>query len=255
MPLFEGIGGVLTGSETDPGPNIHVAIGGGYNFIEVHLNRKADIQGGRMAGVLVVDTYEDGVDNNGVPKYSFNVRGGYIDFVYDPSKYIRVADPPLLDDTEPCMTGPKGYNRDFLASHWDSGIFIIPDKEIEADIKRRAVLLKKQAEEKKFVAPENPAELSTALKDLEIHEKFLKEKKESLLKAQQSKTPSYEKAKEELIEKEREKEKKERKAQQEIEAKKKAELMKKAREKAENKAAEEKKKKEVDAKHSHETTD
>lgn len=202
MPLETAAGLFLTDDETDVGPNIGAAIGAGHKFIEVHLSPNADIQGGRMSGVLVVDTFLDGRDNRGIPKYSFNIRGGDIDFVYDAKKYIRVADPPLLDDDESGITGPKGYNRDFLASHWESGIFVIPDKEVEADIKKRAVLIKKMAEEKVFEAPEDPAEVHSVLKDLEAHEKYIAEQKKKLLE-QQAKLikPDMKKAKEDLTEK------------------------------------------------------
>ena len=149
MELSTNVAGLtLTEDDDTSGAAVYAAKAAGYKFIEVHLNPNANVQNaGRITGAYKLNVYPAGTDRNNLPKYDFHVRGGDIEFAFDKRKYVMLAQ--VLDDTEKGAVSDIGYNRDLLATHID--MFIIPDKDVEKDVLKRAERIRERAFQKKPV--------------------------------------------------------------------------------------------------------
>lgn len=153
----------------------------GYKYIKIYLNPVAKLQQPRFAGVLQVQTYENGTDENNMVKYDFVVDGkGYLDFQFD--RRTRKMTAYLLDDDKKGTVSAKGYNRDFLASHYASNYFIIPDDEIAENVRRRALLIKEAAEKRKPEQPPDQESIDSLIKATEEEELRARERLELLRK-------------------------------------------------------------------------
>jgi len=134
----------LVNEEDVRSEEIYAAEEKGYKFIEVHLNSEVRLQDtSHIAGILVARAYRAGEDENNIPIYHFIVGGGYLKFLFDRRKRRMVAH--VLDDDEKGAFSPKGFNRDFLATHIN--MLDVVDKNIAADIRQRAEAVKKKAME------------------------------------------------------------------------------------------------------------
>jgi len=128
----------------------------GHNFIKIKLNENFLASEGqsevKFNGVKAVRVYPSGLGRGGLQNYEVVVSGGELVFRFTPSE-----DPEndgwyasMLDDQETSIYDPnkKGYNRDFLASHFESGQFIILDAKVKRDIVARAKLIKEHVIER-----------------------------------------------------------------------------------------------------------
>lgn len=131
----------------------------------------------RITGVYIANSFVDGKDQYGLDNIKTVIQTGSLIFTLDKMKRKWFAD--MLDDTEPgVLCGPgerkdiqkeytqytkdgpvrrkyleknvlvkkgeplglKGYNRDFLATHWSERMFIIHDPEIRQDVENRYLM-------------------------------------------------------------------------------------------------------------------
>lgn len=124
----------------------------GYKVIEVELK---DPRVRQLEGIMVCKYHEyQPVDeellaNNGqidvASRYPNKIEGGTLHFVNNPYARIPLATGRvafLIDDDEKVpfgsMSGCKtGWNREFLASHYDNGFWVIADQDIDKEIKAR----------------------------------------------------------------------------------------------------------------------
>lgn len=157
----------------------------GHKFIKVYLNMRIF---GRTQNEMIISggvkliASQTGNGMAGLPEYSFEERSGEsFRFALDVKE--RQYTCHILDDQGPGYFSPIGYNRDLLATHMEEGFFMIPDKEVEADVLKRAEYIKEN--KKKHVSKKDrPAVLTSTAntpEDIDSHIKYLLEKKKSIL--------------------------------------------------------------------------
>jgi len=157
----------------------------GYKFIELHLNPTQDrnrLNPGNqyrfkfIRGLLMTKRM---IGNTGMAETDLAEGSVELIFRNDPLKRAHVAF--MLDDTGKGAFSKIGYNRDFLASNYASGMFKIMDKEIEADVKRRLEILmqlEKTRLDKKAIdnAPLTEAQTKTmSTEEIDAQIKFLED--------------------------------------------------------------------------------
>ena len=163
----------------------------GHKFIEVYYNQDL-IQDAvaqfevRINGLQSIRVYP-GRDSKNRLKYDVVVSGGQLVFQYNESIDQWVGE--VLDDKTPGLYGEEGYNRDFLATHYETGEFIIKDGRVKRDIERRLERIKKMNAEKKEKSVEEDVTVLPALieEQKRLEEKIAAAKK----KQEESKTKSF----------------------------------------------------------------
>lgn len=111
---------------------------GGHKFIRLILtqNRFTNISGVEIVNAI---SYFD--EDMGVEKYSLQVTTGELQFELDRGKNVFLYD--MLDSE---------HNRNFLVSHYHSGLWDIEDEKIDSEIKKASKALeerlKRQVEER-----------------------------------------------------------------------------------------------------------
>lgn len=114
-----------------------------FKFIKIKLDESNFPTPGQtevsVNGVKDVKMFPAGLGKDRRPTYTAVVRGGPLVF-----HYKRTNDPDtdgmfayMLDDDEKGIYATKGYNRDFLASHYSTGWFIIEDPKVQKDVEAR----------------------------------------------------------------------------------------------------------------------
>lgn len=187
-------GGVLSSVEHEQTKiAIRAAKREGKKFIELYYNQnlvqdavaQSEI---RINGVRSIRVYQHRDAKNRV-QYEVVETGGQCVFQLDEISGEWIGE--MLDDQEDGLYGEKGYNRDFLASHFETGEFIIKDKRIERDIKRRLDRIKKAQHEKELAQIESDAAILPVLEEEQarIKEKIAKAK-ELQVKAKTEAMPS-----------------------------------------------------------------
>ena len=178
-------GGVVSTAEE---MMVHVAIReakkAGHKFIELYYNQEliqdAELQAEvRINGVQAVRVYESR-DKQNRRTYDVVVKGGQLIFRLDEEIGEWVGE--MLDDKTEGLYGEIGYNRDILASHYETGEFIIKDKRIEREVKSRLEKIKKIRHQKDV---ERVAKDTSILPSLEEEKKRLEEKIEKAREQQQ----------------------------------------------------------------------
>jgi len=190
----------------------------GHRYIEIELH-PSHARGGqleiRYSGVFIANVFEDGLDQYNLPKMSTNIEGGalifnrdertgkWVAFLYDdnepgvlrgPGKYEIVLKTYIYKGEERTykenkevekgpLLGTKGYNRDWLASHWHENMFIIKDPEVRRDVENRYKMSKgdKPAEGKPVTElEETNQQVAELQKKLEIMNSQLESKEKQL---------------------------------------------------------------------------
>jgi len=115
---------------------------GYFKFIRLKLlnHRLGTDQIHRFKFVWIVDVYYHtrGMTGTSIPE--FIEKQGCLTFRYDPMLRAHVA--YMFDDYKEAMYAKTGQNRDFLASHYETGDFEITDETVLKDVMERVVVLK-----------------------------------------------------------------------------------------------------------------
>lgn len=174
--------------------NIRAMESEGHRFIALMLNEKImDEQEQRFGNVYKLRVFRDRQIRSGQTNISDNIEQGHLVFRYDP--HLRRHAAYLWDDDRPGEFSERGYNRDFLASHYEHRAWEIEDKDIEDDIKERLAYLKStkvnQIQQTNTDQPLTDQEMqSMSLKGLEEQIELLTKAKEQVILRQDGQAPT-----------------------------------------------------------------
>ncbi len=164
----------------------------GFKFIKIILSKKrvAGIQKQlHIHGVKALNAYSKGKNDEGIEEFEFERTSGIIKFKRD--RRARAYVGYLWDDDERGYYSRKGFNRDFLATHLETGDFIIKDETVLEDVKKRLEKIKKVLAVKSEEEAKEVIQLSDKddIDDIEEQIKFLSAKKEMIKKKNELKVP------------------------------------------------------------------
>ena len=184
---------MATGQDKKEFDQLVAAEDAGYKFMKVYLNKTRVSRGQKevfIHGVKQLKAYGRGRNEEGIDEWEFVKDSGLVKFKLDRRERAYIG--YLWDDNDKTKYGWKGYNRNILATHIETGDFIIKDEDILKSIHNRLEKIK-AFNAKHIITEEEKIEkisVGTDEKDLDEQIKFLQAKKEMINKSREKEKPT-----------------------------------------------------------------